>query len=185
MRIGQRRAKTRHDWRSESALILVSPILKESTNCGASNPQFFLITNPKMTAKLLFSLPNLEDLKWINQEEKATLERNLLTSTFKRVIEDEQDFKFLDTQYRMLEPIARFPSHEFYGDKLKTGTRGGCPAGKAFPWPEPHRPLAFIPVTNGTERRGPSGSIQNREEVEAVKKVIDHVLQSGVSFLSL
>merc|ERR1712029_103366 len=124
-------------------------------------------------SQLSFCLPNLEDLTWISNEEKTRLENELLESTFKRMIADN-NYKFLDTQYRMVEPIARFPSREFYQERLKTGTKGRRAI--PFPWPDLERPLAFISV-DGIEMRSGT-SYHNAAEIEVVKKVIDCVLQS-------
>ena len=67
-------------------------------------------------------MTDLQDVRWLGTKEVSDLESKLLDSPFKRMI-SRGAYKFLDTQYRMVEPIARFPSKEFYEGRLNTGTQ--------------------------------------------------------------
>ena len=59
----------------------------------------------------------------------------------------------LETQYRMVEAIASWPSATFYQNRLLTATvlQGKIEGVRGFPWPE-QSPLAFVHI-NAQERK--------------------------------
>ena len=85
----------------------------------------------------------------------------------------------LDTQYRMHPAISMFPSDLFYGGKLNDGVsppeRRPLPG---FPWPREEFPVAFIPVTEGTEIDD-GASKANEAEVAAVVDAVVALLGGG------
>ncbi|KAL1271925.1 hypothetical protein QQF64_030941 [Cirrhinus molitorella] len=91
----------------------------------------------------------------------------------------------LDTQYRMHEEICRFPSKEFYEDKLKTGAeRGPCyllkkngkPTGILFGHVQGKEDSLVVSTKEGNEN-----SVANIEEAEQAVRVADLLVkQSGV-----
>jgi regulator of nonsense transcripts 1 len=78
--------------------------------------------------------------------------------------------------------ISEFPSKEFYKGKLQDGvTAEDRPAASGFPWPDPNKPVAFIPVSTGKEVTSSDGtSKQNAEEAAVVVKLVDQFLDSGM-----
>ena len=75
----------------------------------------------------------------------------------------------LDTQYRMVEPIARWPSRFFYGSRLKTISRL-CEVDeppKGFAWPSVNTPMVFVHHIHSHETTGTSP--YNTYEVELIE----------------
>jgi superfamily I DNA and/or RNA helicase len=73
---------------------------------------------------------------------------------------------FLDTQYRMREPIAQFSNNYFYEGKLKTS--------KELLSIAEHIVFFDTAGTGYEEERGPDGvSVQNKGEIEIVAKIIE------------
>lgn len=85
----------------------------------------------------------------------------------------------LDTQYRMHPGISMFPSDLFYGGKLNDGVsppeRRPLPG---FPWPREEFPVAFIPVTEGSEIDD-GASKANDAEAAAVCDAVVALLGGG------
>jgi superfamily I DNA and/or RNA helicase len=85
----------------------------------------------------------------------------------------------LDTQYRMHPGISMFPSDLFYGGKLNDGVsppeRRPLPG---FPWPREEFPVAFIPVTEGSEIDD-GASKANEAEASAVVDAVVALLGGG------
>jgi regulator of nonsense transcripts 1 len=85
----------------------------------------------------------------------------------------------LDTQYRMHPGISMFPSDLFYGGKLNDGVsppeRRPLPG---FPWPREEFPVAFIPVTEGSEIDD-GASKANEAEASAVCDAVVALLGGG------
>ena len=84
----------------------------------------------------------------------------------------------LDTQYRMVEPIARWPSQFFYRSRLNTvpRLREVHEPPKGFAWPSANAPMAFLHHSHSHEAQGTSP--YNTYEVELIKgsrKVTEHV----------
>ena len=84
----------------------------------------------------------------------------------------------LETQYRMHEKIAEFPSLEFYNGKIKTGVKREII--RNFPWPDKKSPQLFCHI-KGKEEIGPNGSsFLNRDEAHFIKTVVVKLIQVGV-----
>lgn len=79
----------------------------------------------------------------------------------------------LDTQYRMHKAIAQFPNQYFYGGKLQHGAENERWRFDALP------PLSAFDVT-GEETRGPTGTLYNDTEVEAVCTRVEQLLDAGL-----
>lgn len=144
-------------------------VKEELLLCGLARgaERLVMIGDPQ---QLSFCLNDLQDISWLVAKEASDLESKLLDSPFKRMI-SRKVYKFLDTQYRMVEPIARFPSKEFYEGRLKTGNQSSMTI--RFPWTD--TPVAFMNV-DGREAKSPSGSYHNQAEIKMVKKVLECVL---------
>ena len=85
----------------------------------------------------------------------------------------------LDTQYRMHPGISMFPSDLFYGGKLRDGVSPPERRPLAgFPWPREEFPVAFIPVTEGSEIDD-GASKANQAEVAAVCDTVVALLGGG------
>ncbi|XP_048054667.1 helicase with zinc finger domain 2 isoform X2 [Megalobrama amblycephala] len=89
----------------------------------------------------------------------------------------------LDTQYRMQEDICEFPSKEFYGGKLKTGTR---PKPSLFHTTSRQTCIVFGHV-EGKEKslvvsteRGNENSKANVEEAEEVVRIAILLIKAGI-----
>jgi superfamily I DNA and/or RNA helicase len=86
---------------------------------------------------------------------------------------------FLDTQYRMREPIAQFSNEYFYEGKLKTGKELSSIA----------QHIVFFDTagTGYEEEHGPDGiSVQNKGELEIATKIIEseHLDTQKTAFIS-
>lgn len=85
----------------------------------------------------------------------------------------------LDTQYRMHPGISMFPSDLFYGGKLNDGVSPPERRPLAgFPWPREEFPVAFIPVTEGSEIDD-GASKANQAEAAAVCDAVVALLGGG------
>ena len=95
--------------------------------------------------------------------------------------------KMLDTQYRMAEPIMRWPSDTFYNGRLKAGPGIGAQT-LAFGVMSsllPTRKQLLLYDTKGKMRQKGSddplsGSLQNPGEAKLVLKIVKQLISSGV-----
>jgi len=94
-------------------------------------------------------------------------------SLFERLAKKTQPI-LLETQYRMHEKIAEYPSFAFYENKIKTGVKRIINI--QFPWPNQESPQLFCHIA-GKEEIGPNGtSFLNRDEAYFIKSVVDKLI---------
>ena len=95
--------------------------------------------------------------------------QGLQLSLFERLLKSGVSTHLLDTQYRMHPSLASFPSSEFYGGKLLSGTPPEArPQPRGFSWPSSRVSAALVPSTSPEE----GGSSKcNRGEAYAASRV--------------
>ena len=114
-------------------------------------------------------------------------ETGMKVSLFERMLKLYPELlNLLITQYRMHEEIIKFPSMEFYDNKIENDpsikNRINEKFNSKFNWPNNPIPLIFIHV-NGKEKVIQSGkSKQNEEEAKIVSLYIDKLVSLGIEF---
>ena len=95
------------------------------------------------------------------------------------MVKEGLDSVLLDTQYRMVLAIARWPSEEFYDSHLHTAARleGPREPPKGFPWPNARLPICF--VHHEGQQQSDDSSLYNRQEVEIVAGIVRDLLRAG------
>lgn len=113
---------------------------------------------------------------------KDAQDGGLGTSLFARLRNAGLDAALLRCQYRMHPTLASFSSERFYDSRVETCPKVakdrraiGAPAG--FSWPQPARPLAFVPVFG--EERHSDNSFVNDAQVAALVAVVGKLLLAG------
>lgn len=105
----------------------------------------------------------------------------LSTSFFQRMINAGVDMFLLDTQYRMSPHISYWPSHHFYGGKIKDGiTQAERPIPDGFCWPRKDVPVAFVPCFSHEQSVG-DGSKLNKGEAAVVKEIVNGLTKKGIT----
>ena len=108
-------------------------------------------------------------------------------SLFERMLKLYPDLlNILTIQYRMNPEIIKFPSKQFYGNKIINGIslkdRIDIEFNKKFNWPINDKPLMFIHV-EGEEFITKSGkSKRNEEEAKIVALFIEKLITCGIDF---
>src|SRR5256886_2775592 len=86
----------------------------------------------------------------------------------------------LDEQYRMAAPIGSYVSTASYDGRLRNSPEMAA-LRSPLPWPF-NRNLTWLTI-RGREKKGGSGSISNRAEIEAVGRVVRHLQRLGLEQL--
>ena len=111
----------------------------------------------------------------------------LKVSLFERMIKLYPDLlNMLTIQYRMHSEIVKFPSKEFYEDKIINGIclndRINEEFNQNFKWPNPNVPLIFIHTDKEEEILKSGNSKQNEEEANLVALFIEKIYNCGIHF---
>lgn len=107
--------------------------------------------------------------------EAAGLDRSL----FERLTLRGLTPMMLTEQFRMHPAIREFPSARFYDDRLSDGIEAADrPPAAGFPWPDPAKPVAFIPV-DAVEDESGEGSKENLEEAHLCLKLVNWLVDAG------
>src|SRR5207253_8764879 len=86
----------------------------------------------------------------------------------------------LDEQYRMAAPIGSYVSVASYDGRLRNSPEMAA-LRSPLPWPF-NRNLTWLTI-RGREKKGGSGSLSNRAEIEAVGRVVRHLQRLGLEHL--
>ena len=100
-------------------------------------------------------------------------------SLFERIAESIKPYRLL-VQHRMHNEIAAFPSKQFYNGDLRTYAYIDRPVYKNFPWPDDTKPRFFYNVVGKEETPSTGTSIMNRAEADAVRRIVERFIKSGV-----
>jgi hypothetical protein len=92
----------------------------------------------------------------------------------------ETNLVMLDEQYRMAAPIGSYVSVASYDGRLRNSPEMAA-LRSPLPWPF-NRNLTWLTI-RGREKKGGSGSISNRAEIEAVGRVVRHLQRLGLEQL--
>ncbi len=96
------------------------------------------------------------------------------------VVLPETNLVMLDEQYRMAAPIGSYVSVASYDGRLRNSPEMAA-LRSPLPWPF-NRNLTWLTI-RGREKKGGSGSISNRAEIEAVGRVVRHLQRLGLEQL--
>lgn len=115
---------------------------------------------------------------------KDAQDGGLGTSLFSRLRNAGLDTALLKCQYRMHPLLATFSSDRFYDSLVETcpkvaKDRRAIAAPAGFSWPNPARPLAFVPVF-GDERHS-DNSFVNDAQAAALVAVVGNLLLAGAN----
>ena len=111
---------------------------------------------------------------WISVEDLDEVREALRNTLFHKLQKKSQWQHFLDIQYRMHPKLAEYPSSKFYLGALKSGV---TEENRKPPWDFTSEPSIFMNIF-GKENRSET-SFVNKEEVEAVKVVVEGLLTSS------
>jgi len=108
-------------------------------------------------------------------------------SLFERMIKLYPDLlNMLTIQYRMHAEIVKFPSKEFYEDKIINGIclndRKNEEFNEKFKWPNQKIPLIFLHTDKEEEILKSGNSKQNEEEANLVALFIEKIYNCGILF---
>ncbi len=92
----------------------------------------------------------------------------------------ETNLVMLDAQYRMAAPIGSYVSVASYDGRLSNSPEMAA-LRSPLPWPF-NRNLTWLTI-RGREKKGGSGSLSNRAEIEAVGRVVRHLQRLGLEHL--
>jgi hypothetical protein len=92
----------------------------------------------------------------------------------------ETNLIMLDEQYRMAAPIGNYVSVASYDSRLRNSPEMAA-LRSPLPWPF-NRNLTWLTI-RGREKKGGSGSLSNRAEIEAVGRVVRHLQRLGLEHL--
>eukprot|EP00873_Tetraselmis_striata_P022776 jgi/Tetstr1/443040/TSEL_031099.t1 len=132
------------------------------------------VTEPCTLIPLMYGAQQLVlvgDHKQLGPTVSAETEaQGMSVSLFERLLKAGVEAFLLDVQYRMHPDIARFPSCQFYGGRIKTGLSRER---RSLPWPL-LKPVTFVDVAGGREEMG--ASKWNRAEAAAVSRLVQALL---------
>jgi hypothetical protein len=92
----------------------------------------------------------------------------------------ETNLMMLDEQYRMAAAIGSYVSQASYDGRLQNSPEMAA-LRSPLPWPF-NRNLTWLTI-RGREKKGGSGSLSNRAEIEAVGRVVRHLQRLGLEHL--
>jgi len=116
----------------------------------------------------------------VEGEEARTLVRDASFFELSWAVVPETNVVMLDEQYRMAAPIGSYVSVASYDGRLRNSPEMAA-LRSPLPWPF-NRNLTWLTI-RGREKKGGSGSISNRAEIEAVGRVVRHLQRLGLEQL--
>ena len=116
----------------------------------------------------------------VEGEEARTLVRDASFFELSWAVVPETNLVMLDEQYRMAAPIGSYVSVASYDGRLRNSPEMAA-LRSPLPWPF-NRNLTWLTI-RGREKKGGSGSISNRAEIEAVGRVVRHLQRLGLEQL--
>lgn len=142
------------------------------------------ITEPELIIPLnkgvqkLVMIGDFQQLPPVIKSQTAA-ENGLEQSLMQRLVNLDNYYVLLDTQYRMHPLLSRFPSERFYGGRLKDGVSAQdrlLPDSK-FKWPT-NGPAIFYPCDEPEQELG--HSYLNPEQGVVIGKLVARLVNSGI-----
>src|SRR5256886_579021 len=116
----------------------------------------------------------------VDDDEAKAMVRDASFFELSWVVLPESQLVMLDEQYRMAAPIGSYVSVASYDGRLRNSPEM---AALRSPLPRPfNRNLTWLTI-RGREKKGGSGSLSNRAEIEAVGRVVRHLQRLGLEHL--
>jgi hypothetical protein len=116
----------------------------------------------------------------VDDDEARSMVRDASFFELSWVVLPETNLVMLDEQYRMAAPIGSYVSVASYDGRLRNSPEMAA-LRSPLPWPF-NRNLTWLTI-RGREKKGGSGSISNRAEIEAVGRVVRHLQRLGLEQL--
>jgi superfamily I DNA and/or RNA helicase len=116
----------------------------------------------------------------VDDDEAKALVRDASFFELSWAVLPETNVVMLDEQYRMAAPIGSYVSVASYDGRLRNSPEMAA-LRSPLPWPF-NRNLTWLTI-RGREKKGGSGSISNRAEIEAVGRVVRHLQRLGLEQL--
>jgi hypothetical protein len=116
----------------------------------------------------------------VDDDEAKSMVRDASFFELSWVVLPETNLVMLDEQYRMAAPIGSYVSVASYDGRLRNSPEMAA-LRSPLPWPF-NRNLTWLTI-RGREKKGGSGSISNRAEIEAVGRVVRHLQRLGLEQL--
>jgi len=116
----------------------------------------------------------------VDDDEAKAMVRDASFFELSWVVLPETNLVMLDEQYRMAAPIGSYVSVASYDGRLRNSPEMAA-LRSPLPWPF-NRNLTWLTI-RGREKKGGSGSISNRAEIEAVGRVVRHLQRLGLEQL--
>ena len=109
----------------------------------------------------------------------AAADGGLMRSLFERWLRAGVAPQLLDTQYRMHPSLAAFPSAQFYGGLLRSGTDAASrPQPRGFTWPSAAASVALV-LSISAEEGADGASKRNPGEAATVVSIARSLLSAG------
>jgi hypothetical protein len=103
-------------------------------------------------------------------------------SLFERMIKNNFPYFLLDTQFRMHPAISAFPSKQFYNGQIKDGITAEDRTCEPFPFfLSKSTPIVFYDIAGKEETSAGDLSFSNENEANAVAKIIQMMIQRGIT----
>jgi superfamily I DNA and/or RNA helicase len=116
----------------------------------------------------------------VDDDEAKSMVRDASFFELSWAVLPETNLVMLDEQYRMAAPIGSYVSVASYDGRLRNSPEMAA-LRSPLPWPF-NRNLTWLTI-RGREKKGGSGSISNRAEIEAVGRVVRHLQRLGLEQL--
>jgi len=116
----------------------------------------------------------------VDDDEAKSMVRDASFFELSWAVVPETNLVMLDEQYRMAAPIGSYVSVASYDGRLRNSPEMAA-LRSPLPWPF-NRNLTWLTI-RGREKKGGSGSISNRAEIEAVGRVVRHLQRLGLEQL--
>ncbi|TMD81978.1 MAG: hypothetical protein E6I74_10595 [Chloroflexi bacterium] len=116
----------------------------------------------------------------VDEDEAKSMVRDASFFELSWAVVPETNLVMLDEQYRMAAPIGSYVSVASYDGRLRNSPEMAA-LRSPLPWPF-NRNLTWLTI-RGREKKGGSGSISNRAEIEAVGRVVRHLQRLGLEQL--
>ena len=116
----------------------------------------------------------------VDEDEARVMVRDASFFELSWAVIPETNLIMLDEQYRMAAAIGSYVSQASYDGRLQNSPEMAA-LRSPLPWPF-NRNLTWLTI-RGREKKGGSGSISNRAEIEAVGRVVRHLQRLGLEHL--